>query len=323
MKSVALVGVAHIHTPDFLNKIIQRGIQVTSVWDHDHARAQAAGAKLGCYAVGFDEIVENKRLDAVIILSETSLHEELVTPLARAGKHMFVEKPLGFSLADSTRMTAEIEQAGVLFHTGYKMRDAAVQEIKRRIESGWFGQVTRIRTCICHGAALAGWFDGEWAWMANPLRAGSGAFGDLGTHGLDQLMWLMGDVARVTACFGPGTGKYPGLEEVGEAMFEFKNGAIGTLASSWDDTAVPYQVQVCGTKGHAIMFGWDLHLAAAGEKLEKIELPAAKSAGFPAFLDWIEGEDANFVGATETHQRDVVMDRVYEAARTRTWVEVE
>ena len=59
-------------------------------------------------------------------------------------------------------------------------------------------RVTRVRYSVCHHGAIGGWFDTEWRWMANPTESGCGGFGDLGTHGLDILLWWMGEIESAT-----------------------------------------------------------------------------------------------------------------------------
>ncbi len=71
--------------------------------------------------------------------------------------------------------------------------------------------------------------------MADPEIAGVGAFGDLGTHKLDILMWLLGEIESVTADIKSVTGRYGDCNETGEAMIRFKHGIIGTLAAGWVD----------------------------------------------------------------------------------------
>src|SRR5690606_24945311 len=102
-----------------------------------------------------------------------------------------------------------------------------------------------------HSGSLGGWFDTDWLWMTDLAQAGVGAFGDLGTHSLDILMWLMGDVTRVTASIGVATGRYGACDEYGEGLLDFANGVVGTLAAGWVDVAHPVNVIVSGTEGHA------------------------------------------------------------------------
>src|SRR5262245_36725547 len=125
MITVALVGVAHIHTPGFIKTLTQRkgSISVRKVWDHDHNRAKLRAGELGASVVGeVDDIWRDPEVKAVVICSETDRHERLVLSAAEAGKHMFVEKPLGMGAHDSAAMAQAVERRGLVFQTGYFMR---------------------------------------------------------------------------------------------------------------------------------------------------------------------------------------------------------
>ena len=157
MANVALIGCAHIHTPGFVKRLQTRDdIRTVAVWDREPARAQTCGAQLGAPALdNLAAIWNDDAIDGVIICSETDQHEPLVTAAAAAGKHLFVEKPLGIGVQDAYRMAAAIEQAGVLFQTGYFQRGIPVHQfLKEQVAKGVFGQITRARFVNCHAGAL-------------------------------------------------------------------------------------------------------------------------------------------------------------------------
>src|SRR5439155_19000135 len=123
--------------------------------------------------------------------------------------------------------------------------------LKDQIAKGAFGKITRVRGSNCHNGSLQGWFDKDYRWMADPKIAGVGAFGDLGTHSLDILMWMLGGIESVTADIKIVTDRYPGCDESGEALLKFQNGVIGTLAAGWVDADNPVTLEISGTEGHA------------------------------------------------------------------------
>ena len=244
MTNLAFVGCGHIHTPGFIHNVNRRAdsVRVKSVWDHDIPRAEKRSGELAGSSVEADlaKICADPEITAAIVCTETIRHEEVVLPLVEAGKHVFVEKPLGFASADAYKMAAAIEANGLFFSTGYFSRgDAKLRFAKKQIEAGSLGQITRARMSNCHSGALGGWFDGEWRWMADPAQSGCGGFGDLGTHVLDILLWYFGEVKTATAQLDNGTARYPGCDETGEGMLRFESGVIATLAAGWDDVADP------------------------------------------------------------------------------------
>jgi len=328
MAALAMLGVAHIHTPNFVKTLAARTDHaVASVWDHDAAGAARVAQMLGARAVATAEAALDG-VDAAIVCAETVRHEALVSAAAAAGKHLFVEKPLGMGAADAERMRRAIDGAQVRFQTGFFMRSLPIfRFVKAHLEAGTFGQVTRIRHSNCHAGALKGWFDSEWRWMADPAQAGVGAFGDLGAHSLDLLLWLMDDVEAVTADIRAATGRYKECDEYGEAMLRFRGGAIGTIAAGWVDVANAATLAISGTEGAVWVFNQQLFVACeklpgADGRTPWTDLPEAKAHAFDQFLDALSGGPAELVGVAEAARGCAVMEAFYRAAREQRWVQV-
>lgn len=329
MHQLALVGGAHIHTPGFIKRLNSRSdVKVKYIWDHDQERAKKSADALRSTVVDDpDQIWAASDIEAVVICSETNRHEPLVLAAANAKKHLFVEKPLGIGSADAYKMADAIDRAGVLFQTGYFMRGDPIHLFLRtQIREGNFGKITRIRHTNCHAGSLNGLFDNEWRWMADPTQSGVGGFGDLGTHSLDILMWLMDDVERVTASINVATGRYGDCDEYGEGLINFVSGAVGSLAAGWVDIAHPVNLIISGTEGHAYAANGSLFFrsnkvkGADGEK-PWTDLPKALPHAFELFLDAISGHDnVPLVSAQEAAARSAVMEALYRGAQQQTWI---
>jgi predicted dehydrogenase len=326
---VALIGCAHIHTPGFVNRLQDRqDVKVSYVWDHDEARAAKWTDVLGAQQVTDPAVAwEDPNVVGIIVCSETNRHEELVLPAAAARKHLFVEKPLGLGAEDAQRMAKAIEAAGVLFQTGYFQRgQPAHLFIKQQIEQGSFGKITRLRHSNCHQGSLEDWFTPEWLWMTNKEQAGVGAFGDLGTHSLDIMLWMLGDASSVTATVHVATGRYGDCDEYGEGLLEFTSGAVGSLAAGWVDVAHPVNLILSGTEGHAYVANGQVffkseHVEGATGKTAWTELPEAWPHAFELFLNALAGEtNVPLVSASEAAVRSAVMEALYVGAERKQWV---
>ena len=336
MPTVALLGCAHVHTPGFVNMLKQRQleIKVRYVWDPNPARAARWAPELAAGIIRSPaRALKDAEVQAVIICSETHRHKKLVIAAARAKKHIFAEKPLGLGAKDSYAMADAVTEAGVLFQTGYASRgQPALLAVKEHLDAGHFGRITRVRGSMCHGGALGGWFDSkpgnpaeEWCWMADPRLAGCGAFGDLGTHMLDILMWFCGEVAEVTADIRSITGRYGACDETGEALIRFQNGVTGTLAAGWVDVANPVTLLVSGTEGHASVINGQLFLTS--KKIPGADgakpfspLPPARPAGLALFLDALSTPTLPLVSVRQAAQRVAVMEAMYRASAQRRWI---
>lgn len=331
MQTVALVGAAHIHTPGFVKRLNARDdVRVKYVWDWQPERAQKWAVELKTQvADDLDQIWQDGEIGGVIICSETNRHEALVTAAAAAGKHMFVEKPLGMGADDAYRMAEAVERAGVLFQTGYFMRSQGVHRfLYEQVHAGHFGRITRVRMSNCHSGSLGGWFDGDYRWMADPAVAGCGAFGDLGTHRLDIMLWLLGNPVSVTARVGVATARYGDCDEYGEGLLAFPDGTIGVLAGGWVDLADPVPLLISGTQGHAFICNGQLffkseHVEGADGKTPWSALPPDLPHAFDLFFDALAGQNVPLVGVHEAAVRSAVMEAMYRAARSSSWVKIE
>lgn len=327
--SIAIVGAAHIHTPNYLKMLSNRKeVKIKCIWDKDSSRAQKWAMPLGAAQVDdVKKIWSDPEIKAVVICSETNQHKELVMAAAEAGKHMFVEKPLGFTAQDSKSMASAIEKAKLIFTTGYFMRtDPAILFLKEQADKGNLGKITRVRGSNCHNGSLGHWFDTDWRWMTDPKLAGVGAFGDLGTHALDILMWICGDVESITSDIKVVTGNYGDCDESGEALIKFKNGITGTLAAGWVDVDNPVTFLISGTEGHmciehGMLFFTSSKVEGANGRQPWTALPPHPPLPMDQFVDAIIGKTGMpLVTPAEASARVSVMEAAYDASKTHAWV---
>lgn len=335
MKKLGLIGAGHIHTPDFVKKLQARSdVAVVKVWDHDIERAQMNANALNAAVVADpDAVWADDTISAAIICSETDRHGALVEAGCVAGKHLFVEKPLGMGAADSVAMAEALEKAGVLFQTGYFKRGMPyIQFLRDAIGQGHFGKITRMRLSNCHRGSLTDLFTPDWLWMTDPAVAGVGAFGDLGTHALDLLLLLTDEapIVDVTGSLDTGIARYgEKCDEYGEAILRFADGMLATLAAGWVDLVDPVKLILSGTEGYAHVIGDRLYIKSESLGLSALtewtDLPEKLPHAFNLFLDAVVAGQAKpgmLVSPTEAARRSVVMEKIYQAASERSWVQI-
>jgi predicted dehydrogenase len=254
-------------------------------------------------------------------------------PAAAAKKSIFVEKPLGIAGEESREMAAAIEKNNLIFTTGYTSRTTPVNLflnlfLKEQIEKGVFGKITHVRGSTSHAGSLTGIFDGEFRWMADLKQAGVGGFGDLGTHSLDILMWMFGDVDSITADIKVVTGRYGDCDETGEALIKFKSGVTGTLNAGWVDLGNAASLEVSGTEAYAAVINGQLFFKCA--KVEGADgsqpwtkLPEALPVPMAQFVEAINGKSVKtLVPAHDAAARVVVMEAAYKASKDHAWVKL-
>jgi predicted dehydrogenase len=173
---------------------------------------------------------------------------------------------------------------------------------------------------------LGHWFDTDYRWMADPKIAGVGAFGDLGTHVLDILMWIFGDVNSITAEIKVVAGNYGDCDESGEALMSFKSGIIGTLAAGWVDLANPVTFLISGTEGFAYvdqgrLFFASKNVPGADGREPWTDLPPRVPLPMEQFVDAIGGKTGMpLVTPQEAAARVSVMEAAYKGSHAHAWV---
>ncbi|HET7139716.1 MAG TPA: Gfo/Idh/MocA family oxidoreductase [Arthrobacter sp.] len=238
----------------------------------DAAGVAEAAAKYGWAesATDWRAVIARDDIHVVDICAPGWLHAEIAVAALQAGKHVLVEKPLANTLAEAEAMTAAAQAArlnGVQSMIGFNYRRIPALALARElIAEGRLGTVRHIRA-----AYLQDWLADETAPMTWRLRketAGSGALGDIASHAIDQVLFLLGD--QVTEVSGrthtfvdrrPGTsGPAGGLEEVtvddaAWATLSLASGAVASVEVSRVATGRKnsLKLEIYGDKG-ALLF---------------------------------------------------------------------
>ena len=234
----------------------------------DPAGVAAAAQKYGWAesATDWRTVIERDDIQIVDICAPGWMHAEIATAALEAGKHVLVEKPLANTLAEAEAMTRAAQAArarDVQSMVGFNYRRVpALALAKELIAEGRVGTVRHVRA-----AYLQDWLADETApmtWRLTKETAGSGALGDIASHAIDQVLFLLGD--RVTDVSGrthtftthrPGAA---GLEEVtvddaAWATLSLASGAIASVEASRVATGQKnsLQLEIYGDKG-SILF---------------------------------------------------------------------
>jgi predicted dehydrogenase len=223
------------------------------------------------WTTDWQEIVQDPRVDVVDITTPNSLHAEMAIAAAKAGKHVYCEKPLATTSSDAAQIVAAVAKAGVISIVGFNYLKNPAQAFARQlIEAGDLGEITLFR----------GTFDQDFlanpeipfSWRLDRALAGTGALGDLGSHTIAFAQFLVGDIVEVCglnatkikerlipaggsgyAATVQGGAKMRAAEneDIMEFLIHFENGAIGTIGTSrigmGRKLGLGYEIQ--GTKG--------------------------------------------------------------------------
>ena len=221
------------------------GSKITSVYSRDKARADEYAAKhdVASSYTSYDEMLADPAVEVVYIASPNSLHYEQVVAAAKAGKHVYCDKPLAMNAEAARRAVEACRDAGVKLGVNFQTRHyAANQEAARLIRDGVIGDVTLMEIASCAGNnPLKGW-------RTDPGLAGMGAVNNVAVHPLDLACYLAGsEVTEVVALTN--VGRSDELETLPLVLLRFESGAMAYINGN---QAVPNpraDMEVYGSEG--------------------------------------------------------------------------
>ncbi|HEX3694344.1 MAG TPA: Gfo/Idh/MocA family oxidoreductase [Polyangia bacterium] len=219
-------------------------------------------------------LIADPEVDAVYVATPPSSHHDHVLGVARAGKPVYVEKPMALNHAQCQAMIDACAAAGVpLFVAYYRRALPRFLKVKELIDSGRIG-VIRLVTVALWQPARADDQRGNPPWRVVPAIAGGGLFVDLGCHTLDLLDFLLGPMARAAGHPDNQAGLYD-AEDVVAAHFVFQSGVHGVGIWGFAAGESVDRVEIVGSRGTITFatFGDDpLTVISDGERAT-LEIP--------------------------------------------------
>ena len=293
----------------------------------------------------YKQLLEEKDIDVVHVLTPNKQHSFITVDALEAGKHVMCEKPMAKTAADARAMVEAAKKSGKKLTIGYQHRHKPeARYLKSVIERGDLGDIY-----YAHAYAIRRRGTPNWGVFLNEYEQGGGPLIDIGTHSLDLTLYLMNNyrprmVVGTTYKkvenpeMGNPWGGWPeGANTMEDAAFGFivmENGATINLEATWAlNTIEPIpegSTQLCGSKaGAQIKGGVSINKAEFGRL---IEIRPDMSAGGVAFYDGVKEtpaitEQMRWLDAIENDTDPVVLpeqacvvseilEAIYKSART-------
>lgn len=246
--NVGIIGagrIGRVHAETLAFRIPEA--RVASITDIRREAAEAAAASFGIPAVAgsAEELLASPEVEAVIICSSTDTHADLIVRAAKAGKHVFCEKPVDHSLEKIDRALEAAARAGVKLQVGFNRRfDANFARVRRAVVEGEIG-TPHLMHIISRDPAPP---------PAEYAAASGGMFLDMTIHDFDMARFLTGDeVEEVYTAAGvmidPEIGR-AGDVDTALIVLRFRGGAIGTIDNSRKAVyGYDQRVEILGSRG--------------------------------------------------------------------------
>jgi len=254
---------------DVLADAIRRSgkLEIVACFSRSEEKRNAFAKKYQCEAARtFKDILADKGVDAIINTTPNDTHLETTAAAARAGKHVFLDKPIANTIADARAITTACRKAGVVLAIGYqRRRESQFRWVRQQIDAGVFGKLVNAESNISRDRA--GKIDlGSWRYQASGMPGG--VMLQIGIHYTDVLEYLVGPVMAVNARLAqlvlPGDNP-----DVASLVLEHENGALSTLNASYASASENYVMNIYGKEASAY---YDLH---QGLRFVKRDVPGA------------------------------------------------
>lgn len=284
-----------------------------------------------------DAVLYADDIDAVVIATPDFLHQEHAIRALEAGKPVLLQKPMARNTAECRAILAAARQTGTPLYVSFMHRYfEEVEIIQHMLADGALGDVHFVR----HRNATPG---ADWAaWFYSKENVGGGVMLQLGTHGIDLLRHVFGEIRRVRATtalmvserrLADGTLVRPDAEDLVIATYEFENGVHASHECSYTEVAGTdrFRMEIYGAKGTAWLRTERGRLAIYAPHYTGVDgwhTPAINSEAFgyrqhKHFLDMLRGTTppddsavAGFIGVA-------VAEAIYRSSSATAWEDVE
>jgi predicted dehydrogenase len=270
---IGQAGIAN-HGRTIVNAIRDSGnLQLVSCFDINATANEQVAREFGAARKSnFDELVNDPAIEAIALVTPNQLHQEEVEKAVKARKHVFVEKPIGNTVAEGRAMIGSVKGSGLVFMVGHNTRRRQVfRRAKMLLDEQRIGQIVALEANLSRPAGLQ---PGLPAWKADRKTCPLLPMIQLGIHLVDTVEYLIGRVERVS-CFATNIAMPNQALDATAAILQLESG-IPVSLSSYYVSADAYFLRIYGTQGTIHCFPTKLRL----ELLEKGEFKEAIDEDF-------------------------------------------
>lgn len=230
-----------------------KGSSVVAVMSRDAEKAKSYAQRHGIskWYTDAQELVDDPQVNAVYIATPPSSHATFAIMAMRAGKPVYIEKPMAASYEDCTRINRISEQTGIPCFVAYYRRYLPYfQKVKELIQNGAVGNVINVQIHFAQPPRALDYNSKNLPWRVLPVISGGGYFYDLAPHQLDLLQDMFGVILHAKGYTSNRGGLYK-VEDTLSASFQFENGLPGS--GSWcfvaHESATEDCIEIIGDQG--------------------------------------------------------------------------
>lgn len=223
---------------------------LVAVCDVDEEKGKAFAERYGGIALYADyrQMLKEAGCDVVSICTPSGMHSEMTIAAAEAGVHVLCEKPMAITIPQLDAMMDAVHKSGIKLEVIFQRRTYEVSKrVREAVQSGLLGQMTLGDAYLKYYRSPAYYRSADW--RATWKLDGGGALINQGVHGIDLLLWIMGDVESVYAK-AEAKARDIEVEDTCVALLTFGNGAYGVIeGTTSSNPGEPTALYLHGEKG--------------------------------------------------------------------------
>lgn len=242
-------GISEAHGNAFARLKDHAKVMAFTDVDIERARNRAKQYDAPLATTDYRELLERTDIHIISICSPPFNHFQQIKDSLFAGKHVLCEKPVVMNLAQLDEIERMVEKTGLCFGGAFQWRfGTSIQQMKDLAEQGMFGKfIYATNNLFWH--RTKDYFDVDWRHTWD--KSGGGIIFNLACHGLDALIYILGDISSVSAELD--ALKYDiEIEDTGAVILRFKNGALGAINATVNSHIQRSHLEIIGTKMEAI-----------------------------------------------------------------------
>lgn len=238
------------------------------------------------------ELIDDSEVNAIYIATPPSSHATFAIMAMKAGKPVYVEKPLASSYEDCARVNKISVETGIPCFVAYYRRYLPYfQRVKDIVERGVLGKIVNVQVRFAVPAPDLDYQSANLPWRLQPDIAGGGFFYDLAPHQLDLLQHIFGVILEANGICANRGGLYQAEDSV-SACFRFESGLPGS--GSWcfvaHKSAKEDRIEVIGERGQLSfsVFTYEPIVLQTTDGIQRIEVPNPPYVQYPLIKNVIE-----------------------------------
>ncbi|MCL6457185.1 MAG: Gfo/Idh/MocA family oxidoreductase [Gorillibacterium sp.] len=292
MINVAILSFWHVHAGDYAKQVEEHNDTViAAIWDEIPERGRQEAANRGVpFYENLADLLADETIDAVVVVTPTNMHRDVMVAAANAGKHIFTEKVVATTLHEANEILEAVREKCVKLTVSLpRLNDGYTLAIQDIIEQDLLGDLTLVRIRLSHNGATANWLPEH---FFNRELCGGGALIDLGCHPMYLSCLFLGMPESISATYGYVTGKE--VEDNAVAVLNYENGAIAVVEAGFVNARSPFSIEINGTKG-TLLYGAPetdrLYVSSetcADDGWQMVELHDKRQSAFDQWIEHIQ-----------------------------------